>query len=86
MKSWPVKTVCRPSARFVSLLHKLAPEFKFPYSPKDAWDALKWAAANVKSWEADPSVGFVVGGMPAGANLASAVVHLAQGRKPVAPH
>jgi acetyl esterase/lipase len=79
MKSWPVKTLCRPSARFVSLLHiDWHLSSNSPYGSKDAWDVLKWAAANAKSWGADPSVGFVVGGMSAGANLASIVVHLAR--------
>jgi len=62
----------------IALPYRLVPKFKFPYAPKDAWDALKWVATNAKSWGADPSVGFVVGGLSAGANLASAVIHLAR--------
>jgi acetyl esterase/lipase len=62
-----------------------APGFKFPYAANYAWDALKWAAANGKSWGADPSGGSLVGGMSAGANLGSVVVHLARDEN-LSPH
>lgn len=68
-------------ATCISAAYRLAPEFKFPYAPKDAWDALRWAAVNAISWGADPSVGFVVGGTSSGANLAAAVAHLARDEK-----
>lgn len=58
--------------------YRLAPRFKFPYAAKDAWAALKWAAANVESLSADPSVGFVVGGTSAGGNLAVVTALLAR--------
>jgi acetyl esterase/lipase len=62
----------------ISPAYRLAPEFPFPQGPKDAWDALKWAAANASSWGADPSRGFIVGGTSAGGNLAAVVTHLAR--------
>ncbi|KAK9491450.1 Alpha/Beta hydrolase protein [Lipomyces doorenjongii] len=65
----------------VSVTYRLAPNFRFPHAPKDAWDALQWAAANAKLWGADPSVGFVVGGTSAGANLTFVLVHLARDEK-----
>lgn len=65
----------------VSAAYRLGPEFPFPYAIKDAWDALKWAADNAKSWGADPSVGFVVGGTSAGGNLSAVVAHLARDEK-----
>lgn len=68
-------------ATCISAAYRLAPEFKFPHAPKDAWDALRWAAANAISWNADPSVGFVVGGTSSGANLAACVAHLARDEK-----
>lgn len=68
-------------ATCISAAYRLAPEFKFPHAPKDAWNALQWAAANATSWGADPSVGFVVGGSSAGANLATVLAHLARDEK-----
>lgn len=65
----------------VSATYGLAPEFPYPYAPKDAWEALKWAAENAKSWNADPSAGFVVGGTSAGGNLATVLAHLARDNK-----
>ncbi|KIW12236.1 hypothetical protein PV08_09512 [Exophiala spinifera] len=68
-------------ATCISAAYRLAPEFQFPHAPKDAWDALRWAAANAKSWGADTSAGFVVGGTSSGANLAAVVAHLARDEK-----
>ena len=65
----------------VSAAYRLAPEFKFPHAPKDAWDALKWAEGNAKSWGADPSLGFVIGGTSAGGNIASVLAHVARDEK-----
>ena len=57
-------------ATCISASYRLAPDFKFPQAPKDAWDCLKWAAANAKTWGADPSKGFVIGGhLPGGISL-----------------
>ncbi|KAH7119488.1 Alpha/Beta hydrolase protein [Dactylonectria estremocensis] len=66
------------SAVCVSISYRLAPQFPFPYAPNDAWDALKWVAANAASLGANPALGFVVGGSSAGANLATIVAHLAR--------
>lgn len=68
-------------ATCIAASYRLAPEFKFPYAPKDGWDCLKWAAANAKSWGADPSVGFVVGGTSAGGNIAAVLAHVARDEK-----
>ncbi|KAH0847182.1 hypothetical protein AYO21_02569 [Fonsecaea monophora] len=65
----------------ISASYRLAPQFKFPYAPKDAWDCLKWAAANAKSWGADPSVGFVIGGTSAGGNITAVLAHVARDEK-----
>jgi len=65
----------------ISGAYRLAPEHKFPHAPKDAWDCVKWAAANAKSWGADPSVGFVVGGTSAGGNLTAVIAHVARDEK-----
>lgn len=62
----------------ISATYRLGPEWKFPYAQKDGWDCLKWAADNVKSWNADPAVGFIIGGTSAGANITAVLAHLAR--------
>lgn len=65
----------------VSAAYGLGPEFPFPYAVKDAWEAVKWAAASAKSFGATPSVGFVVGGTSAGGNITAVIAHLARDEK-----
>lgn len=62
----------------LSAAYRLAPEFPFPCGVLDAWDALRWAADNCHDLGADPSLGFVVGGTSAGANMAAVLAHLAR--------
>ncbi|KIW12629.1 hypothetical protein PV08_09907 [Exophiala spinifera] len=62
----------------ISAAYRLGPEWKFPYAVKDSWDCLKWAAENAKSWGADPTVGFVIGGTSAGGNITAVLAHVAR--------
>lgn len=62
----------------VNVDYRLAPEFVFPTAVHDAFDAVKWTAANVDVHGGDPTKGFIVGGISAGANLACTVTHLAR--------
>lgn len=62
----------------ISAQYRLAPEYPFPYGTLDAWDVLKWAAANAESLGATPSVGFIVGGTSAGARIAASLALLAR--------
>ena len=68
------------NAVVVSATYRLAPEYPHPYGPIDAWDALQWAAANARSLSADPHLGFIVGGVSAGGNLATVLSQQAKDR------
>jgi acetyl esterase/lipase len=62
----------------INAAYQLGPKHRFPAAPKSAWDVLKWAAANAKSFGADPSLGFVVGGTSSGGTLTAVLTHLAR--------
>ena len=70
---------------FINAAYQLGPEHPFPAAPKCAWDTLKWAAANAKSFGADPSLGFVVGGTSSGGTLTAVLTHLARDEKLLPP-
>lgn len=67
-----------PSARALSALYnattitvsyRLAPEHPFPTGPEDVWDSVKWIAQHATLLGADPSKGFILGGVSAGGHL-----------------
>ncbi|KAH7379120.1 Alpha/Beta hydrolase protein [Phaeosphaeria sp. MPI-PUGE-AT-0046c] len=62
----------------VNVDYRLAPEFKFPIAVFDCYDAVRWVAANPHVYGGDLSKGFIVGGVSAGANMATTVTHLAR--------
>lgn len=66
---------------YINAVYQLGPRYLFPAAPKSAWDALKWAAANIKSFGADPLLGFVVGGTLSGGNLTAVLTYLARDEK-----
>lgn len=70
--------IARPLVRLlgatvVSISYRLAPENKFPAGQLDAWDSMKWIADNATGdlLKADPSKGFIMGGVSAGGSLTS---------------
>lgn len=67
------------NAVVVSSAYRLAPEHPFPRGIDDAWDVLTWCAANARSnLYADPSQGFIVGGVSSGGTLSVVVSHWAR--------
>lgn len=76
-------TLCRQmvqkfGAVCIAPSYRLAPEHPFPTGINDAWDAVKWVAANATSLGASPETGFILGGVSAGGNIASVLAHRAR--------
>ncbi|KAH6683995.1 Alpha/Beta hydrolase protein [Halenospora varia] len=62
----------------INVDYRLAPEHPFPIPIYDAYDAVKWAAANALELHANPAAGFIVGGNSTGASLAASISLLAR--------
>lgn len=68
-------------ATVVNLSYRLAPEHKFPTGVNDAWDTVKWCAANASSLGADPTKAFLLGGVSAGGNITAVIAQKALDEK-----
>ncbi|KAH8201299.1 hypothetical protein TruAng_004543 [Truncatella angustata] len=62
--------------------YKLSPEYRFPAAPQSAWEVIAWLSepSNLnegilkpEGLEFDPRLGFVLGGMSAGANITAVI-------------
>lgn len=60
-------------ATVVNASYRLVPENPFPAAQNDVWDTLLWARDHASELGADPSKGFVLGGVSAGGNLSAAL-------------
>ncbi|KAI0266839.1 Alpha/Beta hydrolase protein [Gloeopeniophorella convolvens] len=54
--------------------YRVSPEYPYPTSHSDSWEALKWAVNNTDALSVSLDKGFIVSGSSAGANIAA---HLA---------
>lgn len=57
-----------------SIGYRLAPGFKNPTQADDVWEGTKYVVDHAEQFGADPSKGFVVGGISAGGNLTAVTV------------
>lgn len=84
-------------ATVVSVSYRVAPEHKFPVQQLDCLDCVRWIAKNATGdlLQADPSKGFVLGGISAGASITAALsrklqeesnTHLLTGRWVLKPY
>jgi acetyl esterase/lipase len=77
-------TPCRKLAELLGVTciapaYRQGPEDPFPAGINDAWDGLKWIAANAEAeLGVSLSSGFVVGGSSAGGNMSAVLAHLAR--------
>ncbi|KAJ7175830.1 Alpha/Beta hydrolase protein [Mycena filopes] len=58
--------------------YRLAPEHSYSTILDDCYSALKWAASSAELLHADLTKGFIVGGLSAGAHLATVLAHRAR--------
>lgn len=65
----------------VNIKYRIAPQHPWPAQQLDSFDSVKWIASHAVELQADPSKGFVVGGVSAGGNCAAVVARMAQEEK-----
>lgn len=57
----------------VSISYRLAPQYKFPTAAHDSLDTVKWIADHASEIGADPTKGFIVGGISAGGTTTAVI-------------
>jgi acetyl esterase/lipase len=67
----------KANIKVIDVDYRMAPEFPFPTSIYDCWDAVKWAIANAKFLNIDPS-SVSIGGLSAGGHMSAVLAHFAR--------
>jgi acetyl esterase/lipase len=67
----------KANIKVIDVDYRMAPEFPFPTSIYDCWDAVKWAITNAKSLNIDPS-SVSIGGLSAGGHMSAVLAHFAR--------
>ncbi|KAL4961375.1 alpha/beta hydrolase [Aspergillus stella-maris] len=65
------------NATAITISYRLAPEHPFPTGPEDVWDSVKWVAQHASQLGADPSKGFIIGGVSVGGHLTALIAQRA---------
>ncbi|KAJ7640549.1 Alpha/Beta hydrolase protein [Mycena rosella] len=79
MDDYQLKALCvELQVSILNVDYRLAPEHPHPTPLDDCYSALKWAAESPNLFSADLKKGFIIGGLSAGAHLASVVAHRAR--------
>jgi acetyl esterase/lipase len=67
----------KANIKVIDVDYRMAPEFPFPTSIYDCWDAVKWAIANAKNLDIDPH-SVSIGGLSAGGQMSAVLAHFAR--------
>ncbi|KAJ8117657.1 hypothetical protein OPT61_g1204 [Boeremia exigua] len=67
----------KANIKIIDVDYRMAPEFPFPTSIYDCWDAVKWAIFNSEALNIDPS-SVSIGGLSAGGQMSAVLAHFAR--------
>jgi acetyl esterase/lipase len=67
----------RANIKVIDVDYRLAPEYPFPTSIYDCWDAVKWTIAHSKALNIDPT-SVSIGGLSAGGQMSAVLAHFAR--------
>ncbi|KAL5380445.1 hypothetical protein DPSP01_007767 [Paraphaeosphaeria sporulosa] len=67
----------KASIKVIDVDYRLAPEYPFPTSIYDCWDAVKWTMLNARTLNIDPG-SVSIGGLSAGGQMSAVLAHFAR--------
>lgn len=67
----------KANIKIIDVDYRLAPEFPFPTSIYDCWDAVKWTMDNAEALNIDPG-SVSIGGLSAGGHMSAVLAHFAR--------